>query len=133
MSASTKKKYFEAVGRRKRAIAQVRLYQNGKGEHVINGKPMNEYMPEPDRREVALSPLAKLGEGVDLSIIVRGGGKLGQVEAIRHGIARAILVLDPEKRKELKVEGFLKRDPRVKERKKPGLKKARRRKQWRKR
>ena len=133
MTTPAKKKYFQGVGRRKRAIAQVRLYPNGKGVHEINGKKIEEYLKESARREVALLPLAKLAEAVDLTIVVKGGGLLGQVEAIRMGIARAILDMDETYRKVLKAEGYLRRDPRVKERKKPGLKKARRRKQWRKR
>ncbi len=134
MATATKtKKYFQGLGRRKTAIAQVRLYPGGKGEVTINGRPGAEYLPEETRQMIMNAPLEKMSESFDITIKVIGGGKTGQVEAIRHGIARAIVAMDPAKRPEMKVEGFLMRDARKKERKKPGLKKARRAKQWRKR
>ena len=133
MAETKTKKYYQGVGRRKRSIASVRIFPGGKGEVIVNDKKFDEAIPEKSRQEVILSPIVKAGLTLDVSVKVLGGGKTGQAEAIRHGIARAIVDMDADLKKTLKVEGFLKRDPRKKERKKPGLKKARRAKQWRKR
>lgn len=129
------KKYISARGARKTSVAQVRLYPNGKGEFTVNKKPYGEYFPTLEQKRIFLSPLesANLSNKVNLSIMVRGGGMMSQAEACRHSISRALIILIPELRKLLKAEGFLKRDPRVKERKKPGLKRARRAPQWSKR
>jgi len=126
-------KYFQGVGRRKTSVAQVRIYPKGNGEVTINGKKLAEFIPEPDRQAIILAPITTSSLALDVTIKVAGGGKTGQVEAIRHGISRAIVLMDEAMKPALKAKGFLKRDPREKERKKPGLKKARRATQWRKR
>ncbi|PIT93950.1 30S ribosomal protein S9 [Candidatus Falkowbacteria bacterium CG10_big_fil_rev_8_21_14_0_10_43_11] len=130
-----KGKYVSAAGRRKSAVAQVRLYKNGAGKIIVNDKSLNEYFPIPSYASSILKSLqlAGLENKVDLSIIAQGGGKRGQADAVRHGIARALVLMDKELRPVLKAERLLTRDPRKKERKKPGLKKARRAEQWSKR
>lgn len=128
------KKYIYAKGGRKSAVAQCRLIK-GKGVFIVNGKDYKEYFPTIDLQETFTNPLRITNheKDVDLIMKVAGGGFNGQVEACRHGISRALEILDAELRKVLKAEGFLKRDPRCKERKKPGLKRARRAPQWSKR
>ena len=130
----TKTKEFRAVGRRKSASARVRI-DKGAGKIVINGKPLNEYLPYFEMHDTVIAPLKAVGKEKDLDISVRivGGGKKGQSVAIQHGIARALLLWNEDFKKTLKTLGLLTRDPRVKERKKPGLKKARRAPQWSKR
>ncbi|OGF18347.1 30S ribosomal protein S9 [Candidatus Falkowbacteria bacterium RIFCSPLOWO2_12_FULL_45_10] len=130
-----KGRYIFAAGRRKRAVAQVRMYKNGKGAMTINDKKITEYFPIAEYAQLVLTPLKLVGleDKVDCSIIVRGGGKRGQAEAVRHGLARALIIIDKELKSALKAEKLLTRDPRRKERKKPGLKKARRAEQWSKR
>ncbi len=130
-----KGKYIYAVGKRKRAIAQIRLFAKGKGDMIINDKPGKEYLPDLILQQIIYSPLklTDLDTSVDITVLVKGGGKKGQAEAIRHGIARALDKLDKDLRKSLKPAGFLTRDARIKERKKPGLKRARRAPQWAKR
>jgi len=130
-----KEKYIYAKGGRKTAVAQVRLVKGGKGEIVINNVDYKEYLPTYEMQATASSPLVLSGHDKDLSISIKvsGSGKAAQSEAIRHGLARALEVLDPGLRPVLKAHGFMKRDPRVKERKKPGLKRARRAPQWSKR
>lgn len=132
---TTKQEYIYAKGGRKTSTAQVRLYPNAKGVITINDKPLAEYFPLIQLQEIVGSPLksANRDSSVDLSIKIHGGGIHSQAEAARHGIARALVKLDPELRSVLKAEGFMKRDPRAKERKKPGLKRARRAPQWSKR
>jgi small subunit ribosomal protein S9 len=127
-------RYYEAVGRRKRAVARVRLYP-GDGQIVINDKLLNEYFGRPQDWLDVEAPLRLTNnEGkFNLSVLVKGGGITGQARAIRHGIARALLVADPNLRAALKRAGFLTRDPREKERKKPGLKRARKAPQYTKR
>jgi small subunit ribosomal protein S9 len=127
--------YHRAVGRRKCSIAQVRMIMNGTGQVEVNHKKFNEYFPEALLQEKVNAPLklVDLNGKVDMTILVRGGGKTGQAEAVRLGISRALLLHDIELRKALKVAGFLTRDARVKERKKPGLLRARRAPQWAKR
>ncbi|MDD4995502.1 MAG: 30S ribosomal protein S9 [Patescibacteria group bacterium] len=135
-AAATKSgKYIRAIGRRKCAIAQVRLYQPGKGSITINDKPLIEYFTVASQQICVNDPLKTVGlEGsVDITAKVSGGGKHGQSEAVRLGIARSIIALNPELKSSLKKPGFLTRDSRVKERKKPGLKRARRAPQWSKR
>jgi small subunit ribosomal protein S9 len=129
-----KESRFLATGKRKNAIARVTVLP-GKGEFVVNGRPLEEFFPRPLHQTTARQPLAITGyEGnVDVRVRVRGGGVSGQAGAVRHGIARALIEVDPELRGELKKRGFLTRDARVKERRKAGLKKARKRPQFSKR
>jgi small subunit ribosomal protein S9 len=126
--------YIKTVGRRKTSVAQVRMYKDGKGAVMINGKKGSQFFVG-EGINIVTQPLKATGHVRDLnfSIIVKGGGVTGQIEACRHGIARALLVLDPLLKEALKVNKFLTRDPRKKERKKPGLKGARKRPQWSKR
>ena len=130
-----KGKFVAAIGRRKSAVAQVRLYKSGQGKIIINGITVNQYFPMPSYLGIVLQPLKATGleDKVDILIVVRGGGKRGQAEAVRHGIARTLLLLDRELKPALKAEKLLTRDPRKKERKKPGLKRARKAEQWQKR
>ena len=130
----TTARYYYGTGRRKSAVARVRLYP-GAGEIVINDKPMDEYFTrERDRRAVA-APLQQTETMGKFSVIVKvaGGGITGQSEAVRHGVARALLGADEELRSTLRRAGYLTRDPREKERKKPGLKRARKAPQYTKR
>jgi len=129
-----KGKYIKAVGRRKTSVAQVRLYEKGKGAIVVNGVKANQYFPG-DAMSTLTQPLKALSQLRDFnfSVIVRGGGKKGQAEAVRLGISRTLLAYDEDNKESLKLNGYLTRDPRRKERKKPGLKKARKRPQWSKR
>lgn len=123
-----KKLQFWGTGRRKKAIARVRLIPGGSGAIVINDRTLEDYFPMGTLQYIVKQPLVALSaEGkYDIRINVIGGGYTGQAGAIRLGIARALLQAEPECRPVLKKEGFLTRDPRVKERKKYGLKKARR-------
>ena len=129
-----KGEYIKAVGRRKTSVAQVRLYKKGKGAIVVNGLKINKYFTG-KALGIITQPLKTLGQLKDFnfSVLVRGGGKKGQADAVRLGISRALLQDDEENKAALKVNGYLTRDPRQKERKKPGLKKARKRPQWSKR
>ena len=122
------------TGRRKEAIARVSMVA-GTGNLEVNGRPFEEYFPTRVHRMVALAPLKLLGREKDFDIVatVKGGGIAGQAGAIRLGIARSLLELDPELRGQLKAEGFLTRDAREKERRKYGLKKARKAPQYSKR
>ena len=127
-------KYIKAIGRRKTSVAQVRLYQNGKGLIIINGLKINQYFK--DQKDIVVNqPLKLTGHlrDLDFSILVKGGGRTGQAEAIRHGISRALVVMDADLKSPLKSKGWITRDARKVERKKPGLKKARKRPQWKKR
>jgi len=127
-------RYYEAVGRRKRAVARVRLYP-GDGQIVINDRQMKEYFGRPQDWLGVTAPL-KLTDNLErfnLSVLVKGGGITGQAQAIRHGVSRALLQVDPDLRPVLRRAGFLTRDPREKERKKPGLKRARKAPQYTKR
>jgi len=125
---------YLATGKRKNAIARVTLLP-GSGAFVVNGRPIEEFFPRPLHQTTARQPLATTGyEGsVDVRVRVHGGGISGQAGAVRHGIARALTEVDPELRGELKRRGFLTRDARAKERRKAGLKKARKRPQFSKR
>lgn len=133
--AQAEKKYLYGLGRRKEAIAKVRLYEKGKGDIVINDKAFTDYLPHAIWQQIVLDPLVEtnLREEFDISVVVTGGGFKGQAESIRLGITRALLEHNEALRGPLKARGFLTRDPRVKERKKPGLKRARRAPQWSKR
>ncbi|MBI4128770.1 MAG: 30S ribosomal protein S9 [Parcubacteria group bacterium] len=126
--------YVEAVGRRKNANARVRLYTKGVGI-LVNEKAFGAYFHSPELSHIVDSPLKKLNveDRFSVTVHVTGGGTRGQAEAIRHGIARALVKTNPEFRKRLKRAGYLKRDPRAKERRKYGLKKARKSPQWQKR
>ncbi len=130
-----KQEYLYAVGRRKSAVAQVRVYKKGEGKILVNEKELDKYFTTAELQEKVKSPLDLSGQvdKVDISIKVSGGGIAGQAEASRHGLSRALLLLNPNFRKPLKKAGFLTRDARVKERKKPGLKRARKAPQWTKR
>ncbi len=126
--------YYYGTGRRKSSVARVRLYP-GEGGFVVNGKPGDEYFPRMGDVATALEPLRVVGaeERFQISVVVAGGGITGQSEAVRHGIARALLESNPDLRPALKQAGLLTRDPRAKERKKPGLKRARKAPQYTKR
>jgi len=130
-----KGKYIGAIGRRKTATAQVRLYQGGNGSVMVNGMKSNLYFKEEELFSIINQPmkLTGLAKDFNLTIIVSGGGRKSQAEAVRHGLTRALLEFNPELRPSLKAKGWLERDARKKERKKPGLKKARRAPQWAKR
>ena len=130
---ATDEKYIEAVGRRKTATARVRLFPASKTTYVVNDKKLDEYFPTAELQKTVQDALAIAGAAYKVSVKVLGGGVPAQAEAVRHGIARALVKNDPTQRKELKASGFLKRDPRTKERKKPGLRSARRSPQWSKR
>jgi len=127
--------YHFAVGRRKTSHASVKLFPNGKGEFTINGKLLTEYFAEPFYASQVLAPFATVGKEkeFDCSVRVLGGGKHSQAEAVRHGIARALVGFDADLRTTLKKSGFLTRDSRAKERKKYGLKRARKGPQFSKR
>lgn len=127
--------YVEATGRRKTAVARVRLWPSGETSFIINAKFLEEYLRPPGYGAIATEPLEKggLDTPVQVSVLVRGGGLHAQAQAIRQGIARALVKFDPELRGNLKALGFLTRDSRQRERKKFGLKRARRARQWRKR
>lgn len=125
----------KVLGRRKEATARVWLITNGTGKITVNGKAFEQYFTVEWHRQTILAPLIAVGEnGVnDISVKVEGGGVSGQADAVRHGVARALLLVNPDYRKTLRRAGHLTRDPRAKERKKPGLKRARKRGQWAKR
>jgi small subunit ribosomal protein S9 len=125
--------YTEAVGRRKTASARVRITPAKSTTVMVNGKTAEEYFPLKQMVTTLLSPIQTVGAAYMVTAKVSGGGHKAQAEAVRHGISRAITALVPEHRKDLKVKGFLKRDPRAKERKKFGLVAARRAPQWSKR
>lgn len=135
-SAGPKGKYFEAVGRRKTAIARVRLYpEDKKFGFIVNGKVSQDYFGTDELAAVANAPLrkTKLTEEFGVTVKTEGGGPAGQADAVRLGVARALVKFDEELRLRLKKSGYLKRDPRAKERKKYGLKGARKAPQWSKR
>ena len=130
-----KKPYMYGTGRRKSSVARVHLIPNGTGAITINGRDIDDYFGLETLKLIVRQPLVAtntLGK-VDIEATVAGGGVSGQAGAIRHGISRALLTLNPETRPSLKAAGFLTRDPRMKERKKYGLKAARRAPQFSKR
>ena len=123
-----------ATGRRKTSSARVYL-SKGKGDITVNSKPLNEYFGRQVAQMLVMQPLklTELDEKVNIKVMVKGGGSFGQAGAIRHGITRALIEYDKELRPQLKKAGLLTRDPRKVERKKPGLKKARKSSQFSKR
>ena len=131
----SKRQYKYGTGRRKSSVARVRLYEGGTGAITINGRDIDDYFGLDTLKLVVRQPLVTTGTigTVDIECTVEGGGVSGQAGAIRHGIARALLQVNAEYRPALKAAGFLTRDPRMKERKKYGLKAARRAPQFSKR
>ena len=132
--ASTKE-YFRAIGRRKTATAIVRLYKASKNSYIVNGKELAVYFPTPELKKIVTSAFetSNPAEKFEVVITTKGGGIHAQAESVRHGIARALVLFDMELRGNLKKAKMLKRDPRKVERKKFGLKKARKSPQWSKR
>lgn len=130
---TTASRYIERVGRRKTASARVRITPASKQSVIVNGKSVEDYFAIPELQHIVRSPLTMSEEKFAVTALVKGGGIAAQAGAVRHGIARAIEEHDGSKRIELKKAGYLKRDPRAKERRKPGLKKARKSPQWSKR
>jgi len=134
-------KYIEAIGRRKTSTARVRIWESNKANFIVNTKDAKEYFKTEGERRLILDPIikglkteqGKAGLKWNVEVRVSGGGIHSQSEAIRHGLARALATFDPEARGNLKDLGYLKRDPRAKERRKFGLKKARKAPQWSKR
>ena len=128
-------RYFEAVGRRKTAVARVRLFTKGEKAFLVNDKSYQNYFPTLDSQQAATAALDKMNCLDKFRILVKakGGGLHAQAEAVRHGIARALVLFNPDFRKRLKKAGYLTRDSRMRERKKFGLKRARRAPQWQKR
>jgi small subunit ribosomal protein S9 len=132
MTATKTEKYIEGIGRRKESVARVRITPAVKTTFVVNDKTVADYFKTETLQKIVREALDEKGE-FSVSIKVLGGGVNSQAESIRLGIARALVKKDIELRKDLKSKGFLKRDPRVKERRKFGLKKARKAAQWSKR
>ncbi|MGI6463720.1 MAG: 30S ribosomal protein S9 [Candidatus Scatomorpha sp.] len=131
----SKREYVYGTGRRKASVARVHLFQGGSGKIVINGRDIDDYFGLETLKRIVRQPLVATEtlDKVDIDTTVKGGGVSGQAGAIRHGISRALLLLDQNYRPVLKAAGFLTRDPRMKERKKYGLKAARRAPQFSKR
>jgi len=128
-------KYLEAVGRRKTAVARVRLFTRGEKTILVNNKPYNIYFPTLELQQIIQAPLQKMKclDKFGVLAMVKGGGYHAQAEAVRHGIARVLILFNFDFRKRLKKAGYLTRDSRMRERKKFGLKRARRAPQWQKR
>mgnify|MGYP001605894965 CR=1 FL=1 len=126
---------IKGLGRRKEARARVILTPEGQGTIVVNGKPFETYFPVTTQREMVMAPLHLSHNAVayNIEVSASGGGKYGQAQSAQLGIARALLTVNPELRPSFRAAGLLTRDPRAKERKKPGLKRARRAPQWQKR
>ena len=135
MPTEEKTRYIETVGRRKTAVARVRITPAAKSSCVVNDKDVDSYFRTRELQNTAVEAIttSKLAQKFKITAKIIGGGINGQAEALRHGIARALIIHDLELRKSLKAAGFLKRDPRAKERRKFGLKKARKAPQWSKR
>src|SRR3989344_5117743 len=133
-ASAKKEEMMRSVGRRKTAAARVRLTP-GTGKITINGKDFKAHLPYFEWQDIVMAPLKAVGKEktFDVSVKIVGGGQKGQAVAVQLGIARALVVWDEELKKTLKTQGYLTRDARVKERKKPGLKRARRAPQWSKR
>lgn len=133
--SETNTKYIETVGRRKTSIARVRITPSAKSHFTINEKSVDDYFKVAEQRGIVMDAFvkSKIAEKFTVTVVVKGGGTNSQAEAIRHAIARALIVHNVTLRKDLKKAGYLKRDPRAKERRKFGLKKARKAPQWSKR
>jgi small subunit ribosomal protein S9 len=119
--------YYEGIGRRKESSARVRIMP-GSGKFIVNDKPGQEYFNRLGDVEAIMAPLETAGENLttlDITVVVKGGGVTGQTDAVQLGVARALLLMNPDLRSTLRKGGYLTRDPRIKERKKPGLKRAR--------
>jgi small subunit ribosomal protein S9 len=119
--------YYEGVGRRKESTARVRI-MSGSGQFIVNQKPGEAYFPRVGDLEAIMAPVETAGENrsqLDITVVVKGGGVTGQTEAVQLGVARALIKMNPDLQPALRKGGFLTRDARVKERKKPGLKRAR--------
>lgn len=128
-----KERYIEATGRRKTSVARARITPSSKLSITINDREFEEFFPVGEYRKSILSVFEESGDKFVVTVKVKGGGVSSQADAVRHGIARALVEYDKELRGKLKQKGFLKRDPRAKERRKFGLKKARKAPQWSKR
>jgi small subunit ribosomal protein S9 len=128
-------RYFEAIGRRKTAVARIRLFTRGNKEFLVNDKSYQDYFPLPEDQQTAISSMKKMKclDKFLVTVIVKGGGRHAQAEAIRHGTARVLVDFNQNFRKRLRKAGYLTRDPRMRERKKFGLKRARKAPQWSKR
>jgi len=128
-------RYWQATGRRKTAVARIRIKDAQKTNFVVNAKPFEDYFQDTEYRIIAKEALERgaVGKAFEVSIVVKGGGIRAQAEAVRHGLARALVEWDATMRDSMKSHRFLTRDPRMRERKKFGLKRARRARQWRKR
>jgi small subunit ribosomal protein S9 len=136
LADTIKGEYYYGMGRRKTAVARVRLFPNGDGSIVVNGRSAQAYFGPRDSISATLvAPLRllEIAEQYTMTVRVVGGGTSGQAGAIRHGVARALLRVNPEWKSTLRKAGYLTRDPRMKERKKPGLKRARKAPQYTKR
>lgn len=140
VDADKNKRYYEAVGRRKTATARVRLFtcrpfEGEKGKITVNKKHYTKFFPTLELQQIVAEPLKRMKSfnRFEVTIKVSGGGIRGQAEAIRHGLSRTLVKFNPDFSKKLKRADYLRRDSRRKERKKPGLKKARRAPQWKKR
>lgn len=136
MADTIKGEYYYGMGRRKTAVARVRLFPNGDGSVIVNGKNSRAYFGQREAlTSTVIAPLRLLevADQYNMTVRVVGGGTSGQAGAIRHGVARALVRLNPEWKPALRKAGFLTRDPRMKERKKPGLKRARKAPQYTKR
>ena len=119
--------YYEGIGRRKESVARVRV-MTGTGKFIVNSKPAEEFFTRLGDLDTITAPIAAAGEDIsqlDITIVVKGGGVTGQTDAVQMGIARALILMKPDVHSAMRKGGFLTRDPRIKERKKPGLKRAR--------
>jgi small subunit ribosomal protein S9 len=127
-------RYFEAIGRRKTAIARVRFFPKGEKEFLVNGKPYNVYFSDLEMQQIVTNPLTKMSiDDFKVTSVIKGGGLHSQAEAVRHGVARALVLFNAGLKKRLKGLGYITRDPRMRERKKFGFKRARKAPQWAKR
>ncbi len=136
MADTIKSEYYYGMGRRKTAVARVRLFPNGDGSVTVNGKSAHMYFGQRDTHTATIAAplrLLDLNNSYTISVRVLGGGTSGQAGAIRHGVARALVRINPDWKAALRRAGYLTRDPRMKERKKPGLKRARKAPQYTKR
>ena len=134
VKTEARSRYIEMIGRRKTAVARVRIYPEAKNFEVnVNDKSLDGYFSLAKYRQTVQAPLVAIDKKFSFSVLVKGGGPVAQAEAVRLGLSRILLKINPEWRGRLKAMGFLRRDPRMVERKHYGLRKARRAQQWRKR